>query len=168
MKLIIFGMLFLFCLSSNLVFAETFRGRVEAETNAKSLFAEEGRIYELVNDERERRGLYSLNWNSRLADLARSYSIKMARENFFSHFDRNGDSITERARAMRINGWERLGENLFMCQGCESFSQFAVRGWMKSSGHRKNILQRDFNETGIGIARSRNGTIFVTQVFMER
>jgi uncharacterized protein YkwD len=36
---------------------------------------------------------------------------------------------------------------------------------MASAGHRKNILQEDFTETGIGFAPTGDGWIFVAQVF---
>ena len=151
-----------------LISNSTLANSLSEKRTASNFFAEEEKIFELVNNEREKRGLDSLNWNSKLADLARQYSQKMARENFFSHFDRNGDSIAERAKATRITRWKRIGENLFMCEGYQKFTQLALRGWMKSPPHRQNILEKNYSETGIGIARSKNGTIYVTQVFIEK
>jgi uncharacterized protein YkwD len=134
-----------------------------------NLFNDERKIFELINKERQKKSLNSLSWDSKLADLARSYSQKMARESFFDHYDRNGNSLADRAKAMRITGWRLLGENLFMCDDVdEEYSNIAVKGWMKSSGHRQNILERKFNQTGIGVARSRDGMIYVTQVFVQR
>lgn len=43
----------------------------------------------------------------------------------------------------------------------------AVIGWMNSEGHRKNILDGDYTEAGIGIANI-NGYIIATQVFISR
>lgn len=172
MKLINLSVLLLFCFFiaefNSTIFAKSSNTYKEANVKKINIYAEEDKIFELINKEREKRGLDSLNWNSELANLARNYSIKMARENFFSHFDKNGDSIADRAKALKITSWRRIGENLFMSQGYEQFSQVAVRGWMKSSGHRKNILEEDYNQTGIGIARSRNGMIYVTQVFLQK
>ena len=42
-----------------------------------------------------------------------------------------------------------------------------VAGWMGSEGHRANILNGDFDETGIGVAEI-NGYIISTQVFIKR
>jgi uncharacterized protein YkwD len=106
-----------------------------------------------------------LTWNARLADLARNYSQTMAREGFFDHIDRNGDSVVERARHFRIRGWSKIGENLFQCDLTNSFVNLAVRGWMHSSGHRENILDPDWRDTGIGIAFAKNGEIYITEVF---
>lgn len=172
MKLIKLGMLFLLCLlsleSNSLTFAKSPIEGEKAEVQPINLFDEEMIIFELVNKEREKRGLYALSWNSQLADLARRYSNKMAQENFFSHYDKDGNSVPERATAMKITKWKRIGENLFMCEGYEKFSQIAVKGWMQSRPHRQNILEENYNQTGIGIGRSRNGSIYVTQIFLQK
>jgi hypothetical protein len=49
----------------------------------------------------------------------------------------------------------------------DSLAQTAVNGWMNSPGHRRNILDPDFSETGVGIA-SVNGYMIATQVFIKR
>ncbi len=41
-----------------------------------------------------------------------------------------------------------------------------VQGWMDSEGHRRNILNLNYSETGIGIAKI-NDFYIVTQVFIE-
>jgi uncharacterized protein YkwD len=89
----------------------------------------------------------------------------MAREGFFDHIDGNGNSVVERAGRARISGWSKIGENLFLCEATDQFSDLAIRGWMRSATHRHNILDPDWNSTGIGIAFARNGDIYVTQIF---
>jgi uncharacterized protein YkwD len=42
-----------------------------------------------------------------------------------------------------------------------------VDGWIKSSGHRKNI-EGDFSLTGIGTARNSQGVIYFTQIFLRK
>jgi len=122
-------------------------------------------IHYLVNNERRRTGLANLYWDEDLAKLARSYSRQMARESFFSHFDGDGNSVVERAAVADIRGWSKIGENLFFCEGYGDFDALAVRGWMKSPEHRRNILDRQFTTTGIGIAETRDGQTYITQVF---
>jgi uncharacterized protein YkwD len=136
------------------------------ETNF--LFDEEDNIFELINRQRNRKSLSSLVWNDDLADVARNYSRKMARERFFSHYDREGKAVNERVAAMKITRWKVLGENLFMAEGYDEFAQVAVKGWMESKYHRQNILDGRFNQTGIGAAKSRDGTVYITQVFMGK
>jgi uncharacterized protein YkwD len=45
--------------------------------------------------------------------------------------------------------------------------QAVVAGWMDSPGHRQNILDRAFDEEGIGVAKV-NDFIVVTEVFVDR
>ena len=132
-----------------------------------NLGGDEMQIHYLVNNERRRKGLSDLYWDNALASMARAFSRQMARESFFSHFDRNGKSVVDRARQSNIIGWSKIAENLFYCQGADQFDSIAVRGWMNSSGHRRNILDREFNETGIGVAQTRDGRTYVTQVFIR-
>lgn len=137
------------------------------ELREKRSFETERKIFDLINKERNRKKIEELIWNPKLAELARSYSEKMARERFFSHFDRNGNDVAERAKNMRITKWKLIGENLFMSDDYEKIEQTAVKGWMKSPTHRDNILEEKFNETGVGLARSRDGMIYITQVFIQ-
>ncbi len=124
-------------------------------------------IFDLVNQERRRRRLSDLEWNKDVAKIARNYSKRMARENFFDHYDSNGDSIVERAKSVHLKNWSKIGENLFYCEGIKNYSGFAVKGWLNSSSHRQNMLDREWKESGIGVAKSRDGRVYVTQIFIK-
>ncbi|MFN6964037.1 MAG: CAP domain-containing protein [Pyrinomonadaceae bacterium] len=128
---------------------------------------DELRIFDLVNQERARRSLPPLEWDARLNEMARRYSRSMAEGGFFDHYDPSGGSVVDRARAGRVNGWRRIGENLFFCSASPRFTSLAVRGWLASPSHRENMLDRRWTATGIGVARSRSGAIYVTEVFIE-
>jgi uncharacterized protein YkwD len=140
---------------------------VAAQQANQSVNGGEDRIFSLINRERSRFGLGSLSWDGRLADLARRYSQRMARERFFEHVDSNGNDVVARARQSRIGGWTKIGENLFMCSETPDFTGLSVRGWMRSATHRENILDPEWRTTGIGIAYSRNGDIYITEVFAD-
>jgi uncharacterized protein YkwD len=129
--------------------------------------SDETRILSLINRERSRKGLSGLEWSDDLANVARSYSQKMAREHFFAHVDSNGNDVVARARRMRVRGWAKIGENLFMCSPDDNFTTVSVRGWMRSPTHRENILDPEWRTTGIGIAYARNGDIYITEVFAD-
>lgn len=126
---------------------------------------EESDIFELVNRERTRSRLGYLEWDDDLARVARNFSRQMALENFFGHSDRDGKTVIQRAAKV---GWSKIGENLFMCDGMNDFTSFSVRGWMRSPTHRQNILDREWTDTGIGIYRTRDNRVYVTQVFVVR
>jgi uncharacterized protein YkwD len=47
----------------------------------------------------------------------------------------------------------------------EQIARSTVSGWMKSPGHRKNILQPFWKTEGIGIAVSPDDKVLITQNF---
>jgi uncharacterized protein YkwD len=129
---------------------------------------DERRAFELVNAERARRGLPPLVWDGSLARVARYHSDNMAGEGFFNHVDRDGLDISGRAELLGLRGWRTLGENIAYNQGYADPTAFAVERWMISSKHRENILSGEYTHAGLGVARSADGRIFFTQVFMRR
>ena len=129
---------------------------------------DEFQIFQLINSERYKNHLENLEWDDKLAEMARDYSQKMARDNFFEHTDLEGKTVVQRAGDWRLKNWSKIGENLFFCQGVRNFDALSVRGWMKSPTHRENILDKSWTTTGIGIAVSKNGKVFITQIFIER
>ena len=128
---------------------------------------DEMQIYSLVNGRRARKGLSALEWDDRLASVARGYSAQMARDDHFEHEDRDGRTVIDRAMRAGVRGWRRIGENLFYCEPTDEISHFAVEGWMRSPSHRDNILDRKWTATGIGIFRSRDGRSFITEIFIQ-
>jgi uncharacterized protein YkwD len=129
---------------------------------------EERRAFDLINAERQKRGLAPLVLDAGLTRLARYQSETMARDGVLSHTDRDGLDLTGRARLLGLHGWRALGENIAYNQGFSDPTAFAVERWMISPGHRENILNGGFTHAGLGIARAADGRIFFTQVFMER
>lgn len=139
------------------VFVATLSGISRAQGRGES------EVFDLVNRERSRARLSTLEWDDRLAQVARDYSRRMAREGFFDHYDPNGKTVLD--RAARLRNWSSIGENLFVCDEHPYYALTAVRGWMKSPTHRGNMLDRSWTATGIGIATASDGSIFITQVF---
>ncbi len=118
-------------------------------------------VYKKINAYRVRNGLNELRWNDRVADQARAHSVAMARgERRFGH-----SGFSERVKATGID-FTSAAENVGQNQGFDDPVGQAVEGWLHSQGHRTNIEGR-FNLTGVGVARSRNGTFFFTQIFLE-
>ena len=129
---------------------------------------DEREIHDLINRFRERNNLNELDWDDDLAFLASEYSEKMAEEKFFSHYDRDGNSVAQRAKKLKITNWRSIGENLFTCRGYSKFTRLAYDSWLESSSHRRNILEDIYTHTGIGVAKTRDGRVYVTQVFIQR
>ena len=133
-----------------------------------SATGDERRAFDLINAERQKRGLPPLIPDAALTRLARYHSETMARDGMLSHVDRDGLDLTGRAQVLGLRGWRALGENIAYNQGFSDPTAFAVERWMISPGHRENILNGGFTHAGVGIARAADGRIFFTQVFMER
>jgi len=156
----VFSIAFLFILSFSAV--SSFAQRSDSFG-----YGNESQILTLINRERTKIGLGQLAWDSRLADLARRYSEKMARDHLFEHIDSDGNDVVARARQSRIRGWSKIGENLFMCRPTYDLAVLSVRGWMHSPSHRENILDPEWQTTGIGIAYARDGRTYITEVFAD-
>lgn len=124
------------------------------------LTAEERQVLEWTNAERARLGLPPLRCNRSLNLAARRHAENMARRNLLSHV-LDGLSVTDRISAVGYR-WFAAGEN---CAQGQPTPRDAVRSWMQSPGHRQNILSANYLEIGIGIAVSRGGEKFFTQVF---
>lgn len=125
-------------------------------------------FFEEINRTRFERGLKPLVWNDDVAAIAKYHSLNMASQSFFGHRDRLGNSVAERADAHGLRKWRMIGENLAYCNGFRDPVATTVEAWLESSGHRKNLLRKKWQETGIGVAMDQRGRIFVTQVFLKR
>jgi len=143
-------------------------GYATAAAAPSAATGDERRVFELINAERRRRGRGPLVWDGSLTRMARYHSENMARQGFFHHVDRDGLDLTGRAQVLGVRGWKALGENIAYNQGYPDPSAFAVERWMISDKHRENILNGEFTHAGLGIARTSDGRVFFTQVFMRR
>jgi len=109
----------------------------------------------LLNRERAARDLRPLKLDRRLSSAALAHSRDMVRKGYFDHNSRDGRTPFQRMLATRYvpkgASWT-LGENIGW--GTLTLAQPAevVKAWMKSPGHRANILNPQFKEIGIGIA----------------
>ncbi len=127
----------------------------------------ERRAFEATNEMRARNGFSPLSWDSDLCRMARAHSEKMAQLGFFAHETPEGLRLKDRARAARIR-FQVIAENIAYNQGVDDPGTFAVQRWMISSGHRANILSREFRASGTGSFMARDGRVYLTQIFIAR
>ncbi|GAB1541049.1 CAP domain-containing protein [Scytonema sp. NUACC21] len=125
----------------------------------------EAAVRQDINKQRVKHGLKPLKNNERLAQVARRYSRYMAEKNFFSHTGADGSTLSQRVRVSKISYWV-VGENLFKSTNIPQPVPVAVEGWMKSPGHRENILRSVFQETGVGVWKIGK-TYYITQLFLR-
>jgi uncharacterized protein YkwD len=105
-----------------------------------------------IDDERRRTGRQPLTADSRLDAAAQRHADDMLARSYFAHRDPDGKTIRERAREAGFD-WSAIGENI--AEGQQSVKE-VVESWMRSAGHRENILDRRYTRTGVGLALGRD------------
>ncbi len=119
--------------------------------------AYEARIVQLVNAERVAAGLPRLAVSPCADRYAEDWSATMARTGAFAHRPSLG-TLLSACRASAV------GENI--ASGAVSADQMMAM-WMKSPGHRANILSSRFTHLGVGAAKTASGRTYGTQNFLR-
>lgn len=113
------------------------------------LKADEKRILDLHNDVREKEGLEPLCVHPALTKSARAHSKEMIDKDYFRHESYDGESNGARLKRFGYD-WYASGENIARGSGYLSKPENRFEAWMRSQGHRKNILDKNFREVGVG------------------
>jgi uncharacterized protein YkwD len=157
---------FIGILSTNLAYArhkkdQTPTVKILSVAEIKAL---EKRAMEEINQIRVEQGLNPLKHWEELSDCARGHSEDMASEKVpFGH-----QGFEDRAeKMMDLGKLCSFGENVAYNFNYPDPVRNAVKGWMNSPPHKKNILG-DFEETGFGIAINKEGRYYYTQLFAKR
>lgn len=110
----------------------------------------------LLNDERSRRGIRQVATDAGLALAADRHARDMVARAYFAHDSPGGLSFV--ARILRSGyaragspGWV-LGENLAWGSGELATPRSIVTSWMRSPGHRANVLNDTFRDIGVAVA----------------
>jgi uncharacterized protein YkwD len=111
----------------------------------------EQQILDWTNQERAKVNAPPLKWNNRLALAARLHSDEMANHKELGHQLKGEPPFTQRLseRGAKFSG---AAENVGYAESAEELQS----GWMHSPGHRANLLNRVYNEMGVGIVRAGN------------
>jgi uncharacterized protein YkwD len=130
----------------------------------------------LVNRERLSRGESALRPDVQLQQAAQGHSQDMAAGDYFDHDGRGGSTPLTRIRRAGYIFSSRVGyavgENIAWATLGLASPKAIVASWMSDVGHRANILDAKFRDTGIGVsphplaslARGQAGAIY-TQDF---
>ncbi|MCM3773402.1 CAP domain-containing protein [Priestia aryabhattai] len=122
----------------------------------------EQKVVDLVNQEREKQGLKPLTLNKKLSDVARTKSKDMMEKGYFDHNSPTYGSPFDMMKQFGIE-YTTAGENI--AKGQQSPEE-VMNAWMNSDGHRKNILNPDFTEIGVGYVKG--DTTYWTQQFIGK
>ncbi|MCR5704069.1 MAG: CAP domain-containing protein, partial [Eubacterium sp.] len=118
------------------------------------------KIVQLVNKERKSAGLNAVQLDETLtkAAMTRAKETNIS----FSHTRPDGTSFSTVLSQYKIS-YRGAGENI--AWGQQSPDE-VMRGWMNSSGHRANILNKNFKKIGVGYYKVENGRKYWSQLFI--
>lgn len=132
-------------------------------TGTGTLSSQGSRILQLANAERAKVGAKPLKSNTDLNKLATMKSQDIVEKNYFSHQSPTYGSPFDMMKTYGVS-YMYAGENLAIDQDADQ----AHTAWMNSEGHRKNLLNPDFTEVGIGLYPKGNGSYAYTQMFIGK
>ncbi len=118
-------------------------------------------ILKYTNEYRRSQGKAALQTDAAAATQAALHSRNMAKgKTGFGHdgFQERVDAVSRKSGPVSA-----AAENVAYGQ---LDAEQVVKGWIKSKMHRKNMLG-NYNRIGIGTARSRDGTLYFTQLFVK-
>lgn len=134
----------------------------EVETNENLIDMEE-KMLTLINEERAKNDLNKLSLNEDLRNVARIKSKDIAENDYFSHTSPTYGSPFDMMKEFEIS-FIKAAENLAGDRSVQS----AHKGLMNSKGHRKNILEPDLSQIGIGIKEDDKYGYIFTQMFITQ
>lgn len=134
-----------------------------AAIQTKELTQEKQAIWVATNQQRARYRLAPLQTDSRLMQAAQAYADLMAAREQMSHTI-GGLTLAQKAKAVGY-AFRQVSENIALNTRLDGY--FVVQQqWMKSKGHRKNLLATTITDIGIGIAGpSKQNRYYYCQLF---
>lgn len=120
-------------------------------------------VLKLVNAERAKAGLQPLTLSDKLTNIAYKKAKDMADKNYFSHQSPTYGSPFDMLKQFGVS-YSYAGENIAAGQ---KSAEEVMNSWMNSSGHRANILNKNYTQIGVGFYRGgQYGTEWV-QLFIK-
>jgi len=118
-------------------------------------------VFRITNLERTNAGIPALGRLANLNDVAQLRAGETIIQ--FSHTRPDGREFETILEDYNVE-YIFAGENLAAGQRGPAE---AVRDWMNSPGHRRNLLHLDFGHIGIGVAMDHNGRLYWVQMFTD-
>ncbi|KTD71144.1 putative transporter [Legionella steelei] len=114
-----------------------------------------------INEYRQQHGLSKLTMDNNIVIQAKQHSQDMASHRMsFGHQDFGKRIAKLRSQIKNTGGGaENVAYNY-------KTAQIVVSQWVRSPGHRRNIVG-NYNLTGIGVARDKQGKLYYTQIFLQ-
>ncbi len=123
----------------------------------------EKELFDMINRERAKQGISLLQSSKSLTSLARNHSRDMAVRSDLTHISSDGKSYAKRLEEAGLF-FRETGENVAFSQ---SFLPETIHNsFMRSKGHRENILDPRFDRVGIGVFLKEGEGYYITQDFL--
>ncbi|WEK60331.1 MAG: FG-GAP-like repeat-containing protein [Candidatus Microbacterium colombiense] len=116
-----------------------------------------GEVFALTNAQRQKAGVPALVSDAALDAAAAEWARQLAASCTFEH-----SSSSWRSTRVAGYGWVATGENIAAGQ---KDAAAAMAGWMASSGHRANILDKRYTGLGVGYATGSCYRTYWVQIF---
>ena len=123
----------------------------EAEAN-KTVEEKVQEVIDFTNEEREKRGLAPLERDESLMEAAAIRAEEITED--FSHMRPDGTKFSSVLKEVGMN-YDNCGENIVRVGNAAG----AIDSWMKSAGHKANILNSRFTKIGVGYNQETNSWI---------
>lgn len=120
-------------------------------------------VLKLVNQERAKVGLKALTLSPELTNVATVKAKDMRDKNYFDHTSPTYGSPFDMMTRFGIK-YSSAGENIAAGQ---KTPQEVMNSWMNSSGHRANILNKDYEQLGVGYVTGGSYGTYWVQMFKK-
>lgn len=134
-------------------------GESKVEQLAPSTQAEA--VLNLVNAERSKHGLQPLKMSEELRSIATLKARDMMENNYFDHTSKKYGTPFQMLQDFGVH-YSAAGENIAAGQRS---AEEVMNSWLNSSGHRANILNKNFDTIGIGFVEGGQYGTYWTQLF---
>jgi uncharacterized protein YkwD len=141
---------------STLVMADAVKDAAKPE-----LSDDEKPFLELANQARTKAKLPPLSINPQLLKAARDHASNMAKKCEMNHV-LDGKDPPQRVKSQSYE-YEKVAENIASCEKGTPSDVF--KNWMETQHNKENILNEEFKEVGIGVAKNDKGEFYYTLVF---
>jgi len=131
------------------------------ETGKVELSQEEKAFLELTNQARAKAKLPPLAVSAALLQAAREHAANMAAKSEMNHVI-DGKDAAQRVKS-HAYVFEKVAENIAACEKNNAAGVF--RNWMECQHNKDNVLNDEFKELGIGIAKNEKGETYYALVF---
>ena len=137
-----------------MVLAQEPQFRPSRMEGSHAIQAEAWQIVDLANQARSEAGAGPLKWDAALATAAREHCLRMAAEGSIAHRYQGESSLAKRAAEAGAH-FSLVEENVAFGSDPAAIHE----GWLRSLGHRENLLNPQVDRVGVAVVASR-GAIY--------